>query len=414
MKSSKQNSTLFELVQLFISISIPVTIGVYTILENNRELSIATRNRQQDLALNNLRKQNFILREFQKTLNKLIETYGIDFDENSSVSLVARFATLSALNHLDSNRRSFLIRLLYEAKLITYISDEYKPPVPLHSANLTDLNLFDESQRRVLHNISLTGAIMTRADFHEIHISGARFYDTILTNANFSWTWNTLSFHDNGVDLENNSSKLFFVKANLASASFSSATYENADFTFANMSNANLERFFCSNCWFDSTTMTEINLESAHIQNTLFMFVMFDHANLYRSNFGFYVDIYETKMNYANANHINLTKCNITQTELVGTIFDYSSIINSTFFKINMNNASMKYSKIIGTHFKQVDLSFSDWEQVQCEQCIFEETNFTETDLIGATFIDCDFRNSKLTEKQLIQIAYLENTTLSV
>ncbi|CAF3299067.1 unnamed protein product [Rotaria socialis] len=183
MKHENKDHSCFELVQLLISISIPIAIGIHTVLENN-------------------------------------------------------------------------------SKLITYRSDEYRPPVLLQSANLPDLNLIAESERRVLYNLSLEGIIMTSADFYEINIRGARLNSSILNHVDFSSPWNTPSFDDEIGTFKSNSSQLLFEKTNLTYASFVFVTNEKAAFTLTIMDNASLGAFFsCSNCIFDFTDMAGVNFE---------------------------------------------------------------------------------------------------------------------------------------------------------
>ncbi|CAF3671417.1 unnamed protein product [Rotaria socialis] len=239
MKHENKDHSCFELVQLLISISIPIAIGIHTVLENNCELTITNNNRQQDLDLaDSEKKKDLILRECQKILRKVIERYGTQIEENTSGSLVAR------------------------SKLITYRSDEYRPPVLLQSANLPDLNLIAESERRVLYNLSLEGIIMTSADFYEINIRGARLNSSILNHVDFSSPWNTPSFDDEIGTFKSNSSQLLFEKTNLTYASFVFVTNEKAAFTLTIMDNASLGAFFsCSNCIFDFTDMAGVNFE---------------------------------------------------------------------------------------------------------------------------------------------------------
>ncbi|CAF0855414.1 unnamed protein product [Rotaria sordida] len=408
MKEENNKYSCFEWIQLFVSISIPVAIGVYTVLQNNRDFAIANHNRKQDLDIADDQQQDLILHECQKTLSKLIEKYGTELNESSSAALVARFAALSALNRLDSDRRNFLIRLLYEAKLITYQSDDYRSPVLLQSANLTDLNLIGEFERRVLFHLSLEDTIMTRADFHEINICGARFNGAILINADFSSTQNTPPMDDEISILKYSSSQLFFNKANLTSASFFSATYDNVDFTHVIMNNADLNRFFCSNCLFDSTSMIKVNLKNADIKYSSFMFAKLDYANLYRSNFGLDVDFYRTDVNHVNGAYTNFIQCALNKTKLMNSTFDHAVFINSTFSNAYMHKISMKYSKIINGNFTGADLSDSNWQYAHCQRCIFNEANFTNADLFGATFIECDFQSSTIVKKQLTQTASLK------
>ena len=88
MKEDKNRHSCFDWIQLFISISIPIAIAVYTILENNRDLAIATANRAQDLDIADNEQKDLILHECQKVLNKSIEKYGRNFNRSSPASLV--------------------------------------------------------------------------------------------------------------------------------------------------------------------------------------------------------------------------------------------------------------------------------------------------------------------------------------
>lgn len=415
MKDHENRHSYFEWIQLFISFSIPVAIAVYTILENNRELSIATANRAQDLDIADNEQKDLILHECQKQLNKLIEKYGTNFNESSSISLVARFTTLSALNRLDSNRRNFLIDLLYEAKLITYQSNNYQPAVVLRSANLTGLNLSDQYERRTLFCISLEGTIMVKADFHEMNIYGARFKRSILIKANFASTRNTPAFdeyEDIGC-LNNDFLPLSFAYANLTSTSFFAATYDNADFTEAKMINSNLDRFFCINCLFVSTNMQKINLQHAEINNSSFMFAELNNANLYGSIFGVNVDFYRTTLSYSNAAYTNFTQCQLIDTQLSNTIFDHAVFIDSNFSNARMDNVSMQYTRVINVNLANVNLNHSDWRYSYCNRCIFNQVDFTNADLSHATFIESVFEKCTITEEQLKRTAALERSILN-
>ena len=146
---------------------------------------------------------------------------------------------------------------LYEAKLIAYRMNDYRPPVVLRSANLADLNLTNQYDRRALIHLSLEGTIMIRPDFHEMNRHGARFKRATLNYANFSSTWNTPAFdeYDDLSGFKNNFLRLSFENANLTSTSFVAATYDNANFDSAIMTNANLNKFFCANCVYEFYTM---------------------------------------------------------------------------------------------------------------------------------------------------------------
>jgi hypothetical protein len=159
-ESQKHKHSCYEWIQLFIAFSIPVAITVYTVLENNRDFAINARNRAQDLEMAANQQSDAVIHDYQKKLGKLIEKYGPQLNQSLSVSLVARFATLSALSQLDPDRRNFIIRLLYDTKLITYYSIFDQIPVSLELVNLTDVYLVDGCEKSVqliliLHNVNL-------------------------------------------------------------------------------------------------------------------------------------------------------------------------------------------------------------------------------------------------------------------
>src|SRR5438874_46311 len=105
MKKENHHS-YFEWLQLIITFSIPIAIVVYTILQDNRNSVISSNNRKQDINIADNQQKNIILRNCKKTINKLIEKYGIQLNGTPSASLAARFTIISALTQLDPSRRS--------------------------------------------------------------------------------------------------------------------------------------------------------------------------------------------------------------------------------------------------------------------------------------------------------------------
>jgi len=231
---------------LFILFLIPIAIIVHTVTENNREYTISSSNRAQDIEIGDNQRRNIVLHKYLKTLNDLIENYGPQLNESRSAPLAASFATLSALNQLDPDRQRFLIRLLYDTKLITYDSISDRIPISLKSVNLTNLCLIDGFVEQTLTHISMEGAIMIKADLHGINLEGAIFNRAILTNADFSDTKNDwLCDNDDMTCGERNNPLIYFENADLTSASFSRAIYSNVTFTSSKMININLKSFMC-------------------------------------------------------------------------------------------------------------------------------------------------------------------------
>ena len=204
---------------------------------------------------------------------------------------VARFAILSALNRLDPDRRSFLIHLLYEARLITHPT-----VISLQSANLTDINLNTVSHSKTLHYVSFQDALMTRAIFHSMNIHGVTFNRALLDNANFSLSTNSWE----------------------------------------------CEREDCKQ---------KLNFQNSNLQSTSFIFVNLLEANFGRSKIGPNVNFYNADMRRINAEYINLKNCQFRNTNLSESIFDHAIIINSSFKQSQMIKISMKFSEINNTEF---------------------------------------------------------------
>ncbi|CAF1486215.1 unnamed protein product, partial [Rotaria sp. Silwood1] len=135
---AKKRCSCFELIQLIATICIPIIIAIYTIIqqrqdlqvanmarasereiaEGNRltELTIAEHNRQKDRDLAIDQQRENILVEYHRFLAQLLEK-GLPLKVSSKS--VALLMSHTALNQLNSKRKRYVIRSLYEAKLIT-------------------------------------------------------------------------------------------------------------------------------------------------------------------------------------------------------------------------------------------------------------------------------------------------------
>ena len=408
-EKKKDRHSCFEWLQLFVSISIPVAIGVYTVLENNRDIAIAIENRIQDLEIADNEQKDRVLHECQKVLAKLIERYGQALNGSSAASLVARFATLSALNRLDSTRRSFLVRLLYESQLITERTENEHVPVSLESANLTDLDLRDSVQRRPLLYISLKECLLIRANFHSMNIYGGKFTRSILINANFAETSNSLDFDPLSLEDQqfNMTPELKFDMANLENASFANAVYRNATFQQTLMPFVNFKYFFCQHCQFFSSAMRFVNFQGATIEKSLFYFPVLSDGNFYESTFGSDVDFSSSLLMRVNATYSKFTDCQLNHVQSQNATFDSSTLINVTFLNGLFSGVSFRRSSMKNCDFSNADLRFSQWTGATCENCLFNSTDLTGANFSGAKFINSNFINSTITISHLKTSALL-------
>lgn len=393
----KDRHSCFEWLQLFVSILIPVAIGVYTVLENNRDIAIAIENRIQDLEIADNEQKDRVLHECQKVLAKLIERYGQALNGSSAASLVARFATLSALNRLDSIRRSFLVRLLYESQLITWRQDTEYIPVPLESVNLTDLDLRDSAQLRPLLYISLKECLLIRANFHSLNIYAGKFTRSILTNANFDETSNTLHFDSLSEDQQlNKTPELTFYMANLVNASFVRAVYRNASFEQTSMKFVNFQSFFCQHCTFLSSGMTFVNFQGATIEKSLLDFASMNDGHFFETIFGPDVDFFSSSLERINVTYSTFTNCQMNQVRAQNSTFDLSTVVNVTFHNGLLSGVSFRRSSMKNCDFSKADLRFSQWIGTTCENCLFNSADFTGANFSGSKFINSNFINSTI------------------
>ncbi|CAF1223884.1 unnamed protein product [Adineta ricciae] len=407
----KSKPTCFDWIQLLLTFCVPVAIVVYTILENNRDLAISTQHRNQDLSIADGQQQDTVLREYKKTLSRLVEKYGLFFNYSSTASLIARSSTTVALNQIDPARRKFLLSLLYDAKLITYDLPTDPSAISLDYANFTDICLFIKFINPVYVHLNVEGAIMIRADFRNVTLHGAKFNKAVLHYADFSFT-NNVKFYDvlgfNG----SNDITLFFRNSDLTSAKFLHVKYEHATFEQALLRNADMKSFACVSCNFSLSFVERTNLINAVIEDSLMDFVDLSDSNLYRSRFGKNIDFHSTILFRVNGTYTSFTHCQFTSTAFGSAIFDYTKMEDCTFFNANFLEASIQYGVFTRANFTQANLFASDWRNVRCEKCIFHQTNFTDANLLNAVFIDSDFQGAFITTEQLRQTASLKGSIL--
>ena len=408
-KENQQRQTCFDWLQLIITFSIPVVLAVYTVLHDNRAVEIASHNRAQDLEISDNQHKDAVLRDCQKTISKLIEKYGIQLNRTQSASLVARFAVISAIDQLDQCRRSFLIHLLYDARLITYQPPDYRPAISLQSANLNDINLINLSKTKTLEYVSFIGASLTRANFREMNIHGVKFDRTKIQYADFSLTSN--GWGCDSIDCEKYSKqKLCFRYANLTFASFSRAVYDTVLFDNAYMFKVNFEWSACTYCSYKVADLSYADMRHVDIEQSSFSVAKLVGTNLEDATIGSAVDFDYAIMRYVQAKRISIENCQFINTDLRDAVFDYANIRNTTFKESFMMKFSMQFGRVIGGDFSRANLFASNFQSIRCEQCVFNNTNLTNVNLLNAVFIESDFRNCHLSDKQLKQATFLNNT----
>ena len=267
-KKFVQKNTFFNWAQLFAQLSVTVVIAVYAIVQDNRDRQIAYADRQQGLFLANetrtkdlfiaesnrlndilladdQQKEN-ILSEYQNFMSDLLFKYGIILNDTAA-RFVGRFKTLAALEQLNPARRTFLIRSLVEAQLVTYDplgSASLYPIIDLSMANLTEIDLSITDETIFLPKsdrsrcLAFDRAILNRASFHRRNLSGSTFINARLDYADFSFSSiDMLKYYNRTIA---STVPTIFQDAHMNYANFYRASFSDVDFTFAQMIGVNM------------------------------------------------------------------------------------------------------------------------------------------------------------------------------
>jgi uncharacterized protein YjbI with pentapeptide repeats len=149
-------------------------------------LQIAAQVRATDIILADDQQKENILVEYQHFLANLLLVDGVLLNASSSVRFVTRYKTVTALAQLNTARKIFLIRTLFEGDLIT--RQPLKTPfISLASVDLTGLNLSSTITSNY-HCLALEKVILNNASFCHLKLDSAIFYGSELNNANFAYS----------------------------------------------------------------------------------------------------------------------------------------------------------------------------------------------------------------------------------
>ncbi|MHB8856485.1 MAG: pentapeptide repeat-containing protein [Bellilinea sp.] len=219
------------------------------------------------------------------TLN--LEDAGIKQD----ASVISTARTLTLLQTLDPDRKSLVLKFLYEAKLIK--GDN--PFISLRRADLRQIN-YDLS--------SLSHADLSSVDFEQATFEKIGFENAMLTASNLRRS--TLAFASLiKANLEySNLDEADFYRANLREASLIRASARKI-----NLSSSNLEKGIFRNVDFFQANLRKANLKGANLR-----WAQLEHANLE------YADLRKADLTEANLMYANLKGADMTEAILKGTI----------------------------------------------------------------------------------------------
>ena len=449
----KNGCSWLEWCHLLISLSIPLAIITYTIIQNNNDYAIAEKNRQQDLAIDTARREQdihlanetrlndniiaeknrqqdimlandqheeAILVNYLDSLTELLEKNGMNLNGTPTGRPIARFKTLTALGQLNWKRKSLLIQALIDAKLITthYVRN---PIIDLTLADLTGLNLTDDrSFVRPMHCLALIDVTLTNGFFRRIQFFSATFHSSRLTNSDFSLSSRRVGICDDhypfGVD---------FFFSMLLDSNFSYSRYERSRFSSANLIGAQMRNFSCRGCIFgvahlDSADMShstfnvyieqddessfsryEPHFSGASMVSTLLYQATFDHADFQGAN-----------LMRANATGASFIHCVFKQANFANATLAESATINSTFHETNLTSSTWSRAMISNSSFTRADMRHVDFTHVECRHCLFFMTDLTGADFTNASLKQCNFTGANITYEQLKLARILQGVIL--
>lgn len=422
-KDKTRRNSFFDCAQLFAQLSITVAIAVYAVVQSDRDQQIAQDNRLQDILLANetrnkdltiaennrfndiliaddQQKENILI-EYQNFMSELLLKYGIILND-TAVRFVARFETLAALEQLNPARRSFLIRSLTEAQLVTYNdhleSASLHPIIQLSMANLTEINLGLMDETTFLPDshrcLAFDSTTLNRASLHKLNLYGSTFINARLNYADFSFISTSGSYSCYRRDRIPRVSTTF-TDAYMYYVNFYQATFDDADFAFARMIGANMSKtYFLGDTNFAHASLEESNFYMAEFSKGLHIFGSANMTNM-------------------NGTHGRFNRCTFYETALVNCCLNDATINGSRFSLANMTNCQLKDAQLTNVYFLDTIMINVDMINMTClANCTFYRCNLTGAILHNAAIMSTSLLNAAFTDEQLAQTRSLAGSTL--
>ena len=216
-----------------------VAVGVFLIDRSQREHEqrMADARRQRELEIENQRAMDAALQAYLDQMSHLLLEKDLRNSEQDEVRMLARARTLTVLARLDPDRKSSVLRFLYETSLI----DKSGPVIKLSGVSIlssisgaADLSGLDLAFV-YMADVDLSGTLITGARLSFCQLPGADLREADLSDSDLSNT--DLS----GADLRLTVlSKANFAEAILEDANMQGVHLWDNDLTGANLTNANL------------------------------------------------------------------------------------------------------------------------------------------------------------------------------
>lgn len=185
-KNGVQNKTSWDWMDLIIApLLIAFIVGIIEISNSYRERRLASRiNNSQENLSKQIKYQDTLEKYLEKMTDLMVEHQLLKTNKPEILS-VAQGWTFTALTGLDSPSKKFVLRFLYESKLIGYPNVEKKCTTRIIKLNRADLKNIDIADLG-WQCVNLQGADLRNADLNDTNLDNSDLSYADLSNANLN------------------------------------------------------------------------------------------------------------------------------------------------------------------------------------------------------------------------------------
>lgn len=469
----RKGRSCFEWIQLVATIWIPIVIAIYTVVENKsnesiastnrlKDIDIANANRQKDIDIANIsrkleyeiaqaqrlnelaiaelsrqkdrdlstdQQQQNILIEHQSFLAKLMIDHGANLTKNVGAKLAANFMTRTALNQLDTPRRSILLRSLYYSNLIIAQKKDMSRTdtsviIDLEQADLSNMRFgiwpgipYELQRDRYIawRYLWLPNTNLTNASFRHTTLDCATFSRALMDSADLSYA---AHYFPPCLGILQHS-QTDFTAASLVNAILYKVNFFLADFSNADLTSADLRGSSWRESTFSSARLHLADLSFSRFFSTFAIYqerLNFHAVNLsravVRSAWFHSIEFRASDWSNADASEINIFNCSFSRATLDNSSFAKSLITTSFFWNASLSMINLSDAVLNNVSFVNANMHKANLSNIRCEYCDFRSVSLYDAVLRNASFIRSNFRDCRLNTSQLEEAADLSGSTL--
>jgi len=234
-----KGNTCFSWSRLLLSASLPLVLGVFTIIFTMQQNSISNENRVQDRLHAIELRQQLIYDTYINDISKLLLRASFNRSDRQQLNYIG-FKTVDVLQHLTSIQKRDIIFFLYNHELNRKNKSENQR-VLLNGADLTDVHFIRSTSMNCdLHNVYLPsilakniifdGCDLSGAVFDNAWMVGAKFIGSLMDSSEFyKANLTEATFHGGNIN------RINFSHSSLVNSKFSGLAPSQADFTNADL-----------------------------------------------------------------------------------------------------------------------------------------------------------------------------------